>query len=312
MAAHPLKVLVQYVLFSLMGIFVLSCVMAVAFPSVGLDYDLGGAWRGAVSQNNELGQVAALSILLWQIKACTETVSIKILLPSLLFSFFILVMSKSSTGMIITLLPSSLFHLMRKRHIASSYSLTRAILAIFCLLTIVVYIFYMQESRLPTWQDAAAPVAGLFGKGTDLTGRTDVWELVWLEVDKHYLLGLGYGAFWLGPDSLSQFIIDALHWIPLQAHNGYLDILNEQGLIGLILAISALLMHIRQLYVLSHLDRRQAAFWSAILLMLVITNFSESSLFRGFVFQNVFFIISLIAVSSSIRRLKLVKLGSPQ
>ncbi|MFZ6640331.1 O-antigen ligase family protein [Undibacterium sp. TC4M20W] len=310
LAEHPLKIMVNYVLYTLTGMLILSFFMAVAVPSIGIDYDLGGAWRGALSQKNELGQVAALSILLWQIKACRETVGIRSLALGILFSFFMLVMSKSSTSMIITLLTSGVFHLLRKRHISSSYSLTRASLVIMCLLTIAVYVFFMQESRLPTWQEAASPIAGLFGKGTDLTGRTDVWQLVEMEINKHYLFGLGYGVFWLGPDSLSQFVIDALHWIPLQSHNGYLDILNEQGLIGLILVILTLLMQAKMLITLSHQDRQQAAFWSAMLAVVVITNFTESSLFRGFVFQNVFFIFSLIAVSSSSRRFKLAKSNS--
>ncbi|MFZ6655991.1 O-antigen ligase family protein [Undibacterium sp. TJN19] len=307
MAARPLHLMVNYVLYTLMGLLILSFFMAVAVPSIGIDYDLGGAWRGALSQKNELGQVAALSILLWQIKACIEKVGIQKLLFGMLFAFFMLVMSKSSTSMIITLLTSGVFHLLRKRYISSSYSLTRASLVLFCMLTVAVYVFFMHESRLPTWQEAASPIASLFGKGTDLTGRTDVWQLVWLEINKHYVMGLGYGAFWLGPDSLSQFVIDALHWIPLQSHNGYLDILNEQGLVGLIFVTLTLLTHAYYLNALSRLDRQQAAFWSAMLTVVVITNFTESSLFRGFVFQNVFFIFSLVAVSSSIRRLKIAQ-----
>lgn len=304
LAARPLQLIVNYVLYTLTGMLILSFFMAVAVPGIGIDYELGGAWRGALSQKNELGQVAALSILLWQIKSCTETVGIRNLALGLLFSFFMLVMSKSSTSMIITLLTTGMFHLLRKRHISSFYSLTRASLVVLCLLTMAVYVFFMQESRMPSWQEAASPIASLFGKGTDLTGRTDIWQLVWLEINKHYLIGLGYGAFWLGPDSLSQFVIDALHWIPLQSHNGYLDILNEQGLIGLVLAILTLVTQLWLLVMLSRLDRQQAAFWSAMLAVVVITNFTESSLFRGFVFQNVFFIFSLIAVSCSTRRLK--------
>ncbi|MBI1773527.1 MAG: O-antigen ligase family protein [Burkholderiales bacterium] len=305
LAARPLQMMVNHILYTLTCMLVLSFIIAIAVPSIGVDYELGGAWRGALSQKNELGQIAALSILLWQVKACTEIIGIKPLMLGLLFSFFMLVMSKSSTSMIIALMATGIFHLLRKRYLSSSYALTRSALAFFCVLIVIVYIFFMHESRLPTWQEAASPIAGLFGKGTDLTGRTDIWELVWLEINKHYLIGLGYGAFWLGPDSLSQFVIDVLHWIPLQSHNGYMDILNEQGLIGLILVILTLATQVRLLVVLSRLDRQQAAFWSTILIIVVTTNFTESSLFRGFVFQNVFFMFSMIAVTSTTRRLKL-------
>lgn len=305
LAARPLQMMVSHILYTLMCMLVLSFFIAIAIPSIGVDYELGGAWRGALSQKNELGQIAALSILLWQVKACTENVGIKPLMLGLLFSFFMLVMSKSSTSMIISLMATGVFHLLRKRYLSSSYALTRTALALFCVLVVIIYIFFMQESRLPTWQEAASPIAGLFGKGTDLTGRTDIWELIWLEINKHYLIGLGYGAFWLGPDSLSQFVIDALHWIPLQSHNGYLDVLNEQGLIGLLLLILTLATQVRLLVVLSRLDRQQAAFWTTILIIVVTTNFTESSLFRGFVFQNVFFMFSMVAVTSTTRRLKL-------
>jgi len=302
LAPRPLHLLVKYMLYPLMGILVLSLLIVITNPAIGIDYELGGAWRGAVSQKNELGQVAAIAILLWQVHACQERVSLKILIPSILFCFFMLVMSKSSTSMIATIITSSVFHLLRKRHVNSSYALTRIGLTILCLLLLAVYVFYMQESRMPTWQEASAPIAGIFGKGTDLTGRTEIWELIWVEIRRHWIVGLGYGSFWLGPNSLSQFIIDALNWIPLQSHNGYLDILNEQGIIGLALTILTLLTQARYLTILFHKDRIQTAFWSAMLLILIIINFSESSLFRGFAFHNVFFIIALTAVTCSKRR----------
>ena len=303
LAPRPLHLIVNCLIYTLMSMLALSLVMAVAVPSIGIDYELGGAWRGALSQKNELGQVAAMSILLWQVKACLEKVDFKLLLFVILFSFFMLVMSKSSTSMIITLSTSAIFHLLRKRRLSSDYSITRVLLSLLCVCLVAVYIFYMQESRFPTWPEISAPIAGIFGKGSDLTGRTDIWDLVWLEIERHWVLGLGYGAFWLGPDSLSQFVIDALNWIPLQSHNGYLDILNEQGLTGLALCILTLLVQVRMLVLLSHKDRTQAAFWSAMLLVVVVTNFTESSLFRGFGFQNVFFIFALVAVTSSTRRL---------
>ena len=303
-APRPLHLLIRCMLYTLMGILALSVLMVITTPSIGIDYQLGGAWRGALSQKNELGEVAAIAILLWQVRASIEKVDIRILLGAILFSIFILIMSKSSTSMIITISTSTIFHALRKRRLSSDYSLSRILLAFFCLIILGLYIFYLQESRFPTWPEISSPIAHIFGKGSDLTGRTDIWELVWLEISKHWVMGLGYGAFWLGPDSLSQFVIDALHWIPLQSHNGYMDILNEQGIIGLSLTIFCLLAQIALLIRMARNDRVQAAFWTAMLLIVVVTNFTESSLFRGFGFQNVFFIFALVASTSVNRRLR--------
>ncbi|MBR7778864.1 O-antigen ligase family protein [Undibacterium rugosum] len=302
LSPKPLHLMIDSLVYTLMAMLMLSFVMALAFPGIGIDYELKGAWRGALSQKNELGQVAAMSILFWQVKACLEQVSYRTLLLAILFSFFMLVMSKSSTSMIITLSTSGIFHLLRKRHLNSDYPLVRIFLSLLCMALLAVYVFYMFESRMPTWAEISSPIASIFGKGSDLTGRTDIWELVWLEINKHWLLGLGYGAFWLGPDSLSQFVIDALHWIPLQSHNGYLDILNEQGIIGLALTILTLVSQAYYLTRLAQHDKIQAAFWTAMLVVIVVTNFTESSLFRGFGFLNVFFIFALIAVTSANQR----------
>ena len=304
MAPRPLTLLLKYLLYPLMAILLLSLFMVITSPSLGIDYALGGAWRGALSQKNELGQVAAISILLWQARACTEKLDIRVLLFAIGFSFFMLVMSKSSTSLLITLTTSTIFHILRKRRLSSDYPLTRIALVLCCLILIAIYLFFMQESRFPTWAEISSPIAHIFGKGADLTGRTDIWELVIVEIRKHWVMGLGYGAFWLGPDSLSQFIITALNWIPLQSHNGYLDILNEQGLVGLVLCVLCLLAQAVSLVIMGRKDRTQAAFWAAMLFVIVVTNFTESSLFRGFGFQNVFFIFALVASTSANRRLK--------
>jgi len=304
MAPRPLTLLLKYLLYPLMAILLLSLFMVITSPSLGIDYALGGAWRGALSQKNELGQVAAISILLWQARACTEKLDIRVLLFAIGFSFFMLVMSKSSTSLLITLTTSAIFHILRKRRLSSDYPLTRIALVLCCLILIAIYLFFMQESRFPTWAEISSPIAHIFGKGADLTGRTDIWELVIVEIRKHWVMGLGYGAFWLGPDSLSQFIITALNWIPLQSHNGYLDILNEQGLVGLALCVLCLLAQAVNLVIMGRKDRTQAAFWAAMLFVIVVTNFTESSLFRGFGFQNVFFIFALVASTSANRRLK--------
>ncbi|MDE2428784.1 MAG: O-antigen ligase family protein, partial [Burkholderiales bacterium] len=206
LAQNPLRLLLNYLLYTLNAILVLSFFMAIAIPSIGIDYELGGAWRGALSQKNELGQAAAMAILLWQVKACDEKLGLKMLFAGIAFSALMLVMSRSSTSMSITLITSIIFHLLRKRRLNSPYSMTRIFLAINCVVLVMLFVFFMYESRMPTWSEISSPVAHIFGKNSDLTGRTDIWELVWMEVQKHWLFGLGYGAFWLGPDSLSQFV----------------------------------------------------------------------------------------------------------
>lgn len=74
-------------------------------------------------------------------------------------------------------------------------------------------------------------LAGTIGRNGNLTGRTDLWRIV-LGMHTNPLLGTGYESFWLGP---------RLEWVYYkfgyvnEAHNGYLELYLNQGLIGLVL-----------------------------------------------------------------------------
>src|SRR5690606_26979967 len=115
---------------------------------------------------------------------------------------------------------------------------------------------------------------------------------------RHPWVGIGYGAYWLGVGSPSQYAIDILNYIPLQAHNGYLDMLNELGIVGVLLLAGLLAVHTRHLVLLMRIDRPEAAFHAAFFVLILIGNISESILFRGVQFEYVWLVCSSIMVSS--------------
>ena len=80
-------------------------------------------------------------------------------------------------------------------------------------------------------------VAGL-GRNMTLTGRTDLWNDV-IQLQKSPLFGTGYGSFWLG-DRLG-ILWGKYWWQPTEAHNGYLEIFLQLGLVGLFLLIIVIL-----------------------------------------------------------------------
>ena len=71
------------------------------------------------------------------------------------------------------------------------------------------------------------------GRDATLTGRTGIWETV-LSESNSALFGTGYASFWLG--ARLQRIWDLYPNTPLlQAHNGYLEIYLNLGMIGVAL-----------------------------------------------------------------------------
>jgi len=116
--------------------------------------------------------------------------------------------------------------------------------------------------------------SGALGRGEDLTGRaTDIWPVVMQEALRHPLLGAGYGSAWGLGGKLST--ATGLG----QAHNGYLDVFLELGLVGVALLTGFLLSAGAKVREESKLNADWAVFALSLLLMAMFYNLSESAFF---------------------------------
>jgi len=79
--------------------------------------------------------------------------------------------------------------------------------------------------------DIKAAVAGAVGRDPTLTDRTKIWSFV-LSMKTNPLLGTGYESFWLGPRLLWFWQHAGLGHIN-EAHNGFLEVYLNLGIIGL-------------------------------------------------------------------------------
>lgn len=71
------------------------------------------------------------------------------------------------------------------------------------------------------------------GRDATFTGRTGIWATV-LSEPNNFLIGTGYTAFWLG-DRLQRIWAHYPRTRLLQAHNGYLEVYLNLGMVGLVL-----------------------------------------------------------------------------
>ena len=76
------------------------------------------------------------------------------------------------------------------------------------------------------------------GRNSTLSGRTILWARL-LEVHINPILGTGFESFWLGKrlDQLEGIFF----FIPNEAHNGYLEVYLNLGLVGLLIVIALLI-----------------------------------------------------------------------
>jgi exopolysaccharide production protein ExoQ len=155
---------------------------------------------------------------------------------------------------------------------------------------------------IPGISKLLGPVGMITGKDMSFTGRIDIWNIMSDEIALHPILGAGYGAYWSGPvpGTPSYEFVRLLSFYPASAHNGYLEILNELGAVGLLVLLGFLAVFIAQCLRLLPLDRAQAALFLALLLQQAVTNLSES---RWLNVQSVDFVIMTLATAALARAL---------
>ncbi len=299
MAARDFEV----VLFRTLTVIVLaSAMVALLLPSIGVDPIRDNAWRGLTWHKNTLGAAAAFCVLLWVAALAGRRLEPRLGFFGLFLVFVVLLLAKSSTALVTGGMAIVAYLVLRRRLLAGTPLAAIAGLALAFAVATLLMGFFAVMGRLPTWAEVMTPIATLFNRDPDLTGRTELWALVLLEAFRHPIQGLGYGAFWLNVGSASQYIIDLLGWVPLQAHNAYIDIFNELGAIGLGLFIGVLLWHVFTLHRLGRIDPDLAALHWAFFLLIFVSNFSESQFLNGLSFQNNLFIFSSILVSGTVAR----------
>jgi len=155
----------------------------------------------------------------------------------------------------------------------------------------------------PGPERVASFLAQLVGRDVTLTGRAYLWELMWREIEHHPWFGTGYGGFWLGLEGASGQIAYLVKWgYPGQAHNGYLDILNELGAVGMLLMAAFIVEHAFALRRLHAIEPHQASFHAALLAMVLVLNLAEAVLLRTTHFWWILLVASAMEVRLRTRR----------
>ena len=130
--------------------------------------------------------------------------------------------------------------------------------------------------------DMNGALAEAVGRDPTLTDRTKIWSIL-LAMDTNPLLGTGYESFWLGP-RLLKIRGASLGYIN-EAHNGYLQMYLQLGLIGLFLLawflIASYRRICRRLENFPSLGALSLAVWT----VLVFYNMTEAAFTGGLVWM---------------------------
>jgi len=221
----------------------LSILLIKYFRAIGLFYN---SWTGeelcigAASSKNSLGALClGTSIfLLWDIlttwpRRHTSTGRRRVLVNATLFAMNLWLLHRAHSATSGTCLLLGIVILVA----VNSSALRRrprllALLAPTCVLLCPILFFGL---------NFRAEIAGAVGRDPTLTERTQIWDFL-TNMKTDPILGTGYDSFWLG--SRLQTVANQFGYLN-EAHDGYLEIYLNLGIVGLVLFAAFLIVSYR-------------------------------------------------------------------
>ncbi|MGZ0711429.1 O-antigen ligase family protein (plasmid) [Coraliomargarita sp. W4R53] len=186
----------------------------------------GGRIQGIVGNANLLGALALVAMIVFAIRLASKPADRAWLIGWLVLSAYLFVRAASATAMLAaaaTVLVLATVLLMRTA--TEPGGRTRYY---------VVYAAVGVGGGLVLWffRDA---IFNVLGRSADLTGRETIWNAVLARAAEHPWTGWGFSTPWVTSDpAFDQWIIDHDQSV-MQAHNMWIDVFMQLGLIGLFL-----------------------------------------------------------------------------
>jgi exopolysaccharide production protein ExoQ len=256
-----------------------SLVFGLVAPKLAIEQstqvELVGAWHGLAMQKNPFGVIAALGVVFWlHAWFAKETTTVRAVLGGGI-SALCLILSRSSTSLLATSFAVFLL-LLLFRSPTNWRRLMPYVVGLFC--TVVLLYSVAVLNLIPGLDVILEPISLITGKDTTFSGRTDVWKIMNEQIVQHPLLGDGYGAFWRGaiPGTPSYEFVKRIYVYPSEAHNGYLDVVNDLGFLGGFCLLAYLFVFVRQSMRLLRINRSQGALYLSLLFLCLVGNLSES------------------------------------
>lgn len=276
-----------------------SAIAAIVFPGLGVHQTgpFTGNWRGIRLDKNLLANLAALGVLLgahaWLMLRTRRLYAGAYLALALL----VLIMTGGKASLVATLAGMGLMALLTRTSLSTPGRWLPLGVGAGALVVALALHFYSLTNGFPSYAEVAGPFFHMLGKDVTLTGRFAIWQWLFPIIGEHWLLGFGYGAFWLGDYGLSGEITQALDFYPWQAHNGYLEMLNGLGVVGLTLMLAFFVYHLRQLLRLRGIDFNAFVLHLPLLVTILLTNIADSSAFSDANLNTLALLFSSLTVS---------------
>ena len=249
-----------------------------------------GTWRGIEVQKNWLAQnslycfLSSIAFFNFDKTRYAKFYDIVIILISVL----IIYKAHSSTNLIAVVIIVFMGIVFQIESIFNNLGIGRSILGLMFLFILTFSgIFLIFSSEI------FGLIPGYFGKDTTLSGRVDIWDFVWNDIEKQFLLGYGFATYWImGSSRIEIFASYFEGFMVNSAHNGYLEIILQLGFFGFIFFLFPVIAYIYRMFKIN------SNIAILIFISIMTLNYTESVLFKvGLGITTFYFMASYVALS---------------
>ncbi|MEV8369439.1 O-antigen ligase family protein [Microbacterium sp. NPDC064584] len=195
----------------------------------------GGRLQGIMGNANLLGPVALLAIIVFAIRFAARAPRRSLLIGWIVVSGFLFFRASSATAyvaavaVVVVLVTVLLMRRAKRPGERTRYYIAYAVVGIGGLLA-----FWFLRG----------PVFEALGRSADLTGRERIWEDVLARANEHPWIGWGFSTPWITTDPAFDGWITDHGQTVMQAHNMWIDVYLQLGVIGVFLMVMTYLAYI--------------------------------------------------------------------
>jgi|ERR1039458_516154 exopolysaccharide production protein ExoQ len=268
---------------------VMSLVVILFLPQYGIDHNYhSGNWRGVFEEKNVLGKVTVLAALVFCMSSRRSLKHKGILVAWLGVFGTLIVFSGSKTAAVagaVLLFLAVAYGMLRYRvTLLVPFLAVSVLMCTFLIVTVTGY---------------QGTLLAKLGRDPTLSGRSLLWDSVLVAIGKRPVLGYGFNSFWNGMAGPSATVVEAVEWVTPHAHNGFLDLCLDLGVVGLLMFSVGFVLRARTAIMEYRFSGRRTAMWPLVYLsFIVIYNITESSLLHANGLYWVLYTAALVRESS--------------
>ncbi|WP_435526863.1 O-antigen ligase family protein [Microbacterium aurantiacum] len=262
------KDILRVVDFTLKMLVSVSVAVALALPSEGIEQRAGsyGAMTGVFVHKNVLGTVLVLALVTHLVRN-TITKRPAIFLFWCAAFVYTIIRVQSSTVVVLCAVVAVFVIVVRASTKATSATRLGLVgIGIPAITLASIAIFTSLEQAL-----------GLVGRDLTFSGRLKIWEGSWAAAQERLVYGHGWGSVFSPGDPAAEVIVLYARWYVPSAHSGFLTVLLQLGIVGVVLASVAVLTTVVQaLKRYAHAPDDYGLWGLAVLLVFIVANIFDS------------------------------------